>query len=175
MFKTLLTSWNSFNVHFAIFFTLCCIWQTVPKACVTPTNSNAHTSPVSSKVIDARHTLQIRTPSIVCNNCTHNHIKLGINVDNFSCKKKTALCFIVLWLGSTYCPKGHQKSHISNLFSWLQEDSSKMPRTTCKLKLAQPSELTMGSADTLLSWKIFRATMIGVSGDACGRKEQPKG
>ena len=50
-----------------------------------------------------------------------------------------------------------------------------MARTTCKLKLVPPSELTMGSADTLLSWKMFKATMIGVSGHACGRKEQAKG
>ena len=65
VFKTSLTSWNSFNVHFAILLTLCC--TTILKAHATPTNSNAHVSPVGSKVIDmcVRHTLRICIPSHV--------------------------------------------------------------------------------------------------------------
>ena len=63
--QTLLTSWNSFIVRFAILLTVCCTWLTVPKAHATPTNSNAHVSPVSSKVIEMhmKHTLRICTPS----------------------------------------------------------------------------------------------------------------
>ena len=47
MFDHSLPLTNSFNVHFAILltlFTLCCTWPTVPKACATPTNTNAHMS-----------------------------------------------------------------------------------------------------------------------------------
>ena len=55
VFETSLTFWNSFNVRFAILLTLChtycCTWPTVPKALATPTNSNAHVSPVGSKVM----------------------------------------------------------------------------------------------------------------------------
>ena len=35
MLKTSLTSWNSFNVCFAILFTLGCTWPTIPKAYAT--------------------------------------------------------------------------------------------------------------------------------------------
>ena len=67
MLKTSLTSWDSFNVCFAILLTLGCIWPTVPKAYAMPTNSNAQMSPVSSKVnkMCLRHTLRIYTPSIL--------------------------------------------------------------------------------------------------------------
>ena len=67
VFKTSLTSWNSFNIYFAILLTLCCTLLTVPKVRDMPINSNAQVSPVSSKVIEmcVRHTLQICiTPSI---------------------------------------------------------------------------------------------------------------
>ena len=66
VFKTSLTSSNSFNVCFAILLTLltlCCIWLTIQKAHGTPTNSNTR---VSSKVIEMRargHIPQIHTPS----------------------------------------------------------------------------------------------------------------
>ena len=69
VFKTSLTSWNSFNVWFAILLTLCYTWPTIPKPSATPTkyytNSNAHMWPVSSVVIEVyeRHTLRIHTPS----------------------------------------------------------------------------------------------------------------
>ena len=53
-----LTFWDSmnfFSVRFAILLTLChtycCTWLTVTKALATPTNSNAHVSPVGSKVM----------------------------------------------------------------------------------------------------------------------------
>ena len=46
---------NSFSVRFTILLTLChtycCTWPTVTKALATPTNSNAHVSPVGSKVM----------------------------------------------------------------------------------------------------------------------------
>ena len=63
MLKTSLTSWNSFNVCFAILLTLGCTWPTVPKAYAMPTNSNAQMSPVSSKVnkMHLRHTVNIYT------------------------------------------------------------------------------------------------------------------
>ena len=35
-----------------------------------------------------------------------------------------------------------------------------------------PELSLMGSADTLLSWKIFRATTMGVSGEAWGGGEE---
>ena len=41
VFKALLTSWNSFNVLFAILLTLLNMADR-PNTCVTPTNSNAH-------------------------------------------------------------------------------------------------------------------------------------
>ena len=52
-------SMNYFSVHFAILLTLhhiyCCTWPTVTKALATPTNSNAHMSPVGSKVMRCTH------------------------------------------------------------------------------------------------------------------------
>ena len=54
VFETLLTSWNSFSVCFAILLMICCTWPTVPKALAMPTNSNAHMLPVGSKVIEMR-------------------------------------------------------------------------------------------------------------------------
>ena len=66
VFKTSLTSSNSFNVCFAILLTLltlCYTWLTIQKAHGTPTNSNAR---VSSKVIEMRargHIPRIHTPS----------------------------------------------------------------------------------------------------------------
>ena len=38
--ETLLTSWNSFNLHFVILFKLHCTWPTIPKACANLTNSS---------------------------------------------------------------------------------------------------------------------------------------
>ena len=62
--ETMLTSWNSFNVNFAILFTPCCTWLIIPKAHTTPSNSNVHVSPVGSKVIEMCTRHKIRTFSI---------------------------------------------------------------------------------------------------------------
>ena len=51
LLETLLTSSNSFNVHFAILLMFSCIWPTVSNACATTTNSIAHAH-VGSKVIE---------------------------------------------------------------------------------------------------------------------------
>ena len=55
VFKPSLTFWKSFSARFAILLTLChtycCTWLTVTKALATSTNSNAHVSPVGSKVM----------------------------------------------------------------------------------------------------------------------------
>ena len=69
--ETSLTFWdsmNSFSVRFAILLTLChtycCTWPTVTKALPMPTNSNAHVSPVGSKVMRCTRGIHCeRTPS----------------------------------------------------------------------------------------------------------------
>ena len=58
VFKTSLTSWNSFNIRFAILLTLCCTWRPSQKH-VPRLLTNAHVQPAGSKVIEMcmRHTL----------------------------------------------------------------------------------------------------------------------
>ena len=62
--ETTLTSWNSFNVHFAILFPPCCTWLIASKPHTTPTNSNVHVSSVGSKVIEMCTRHKICTSSI---------------------------------------------------------------------------------------------------------------
>ena len=52
VFETVFTFWNSFNMCFTILLTLSLHMVDRLKACATPTNSNAHVSPVGSKVIE---------------------------------------------------------------------------------------------------------------------------
>ena len=68
VFETSLTFWdsmNSFSVRFAILHTLChtycCTWPTVTKALPMPTNSNAHVSPVGSKVMRCVRGIQYKS------------------------------------------------------------------------------------------------------------------
>ena len=68
VFETSLTFWdsmNSFSVRFAILLTLChtycCTWPTVTKALPMPTNSNAHVSPVGSKVMRCVRGIQYKS------------------------------------------------------------------------------------------------------------------
>ena len=52
VFETVFTFWNSFNMCFTILLTLSLHMVDRLKACAMPTNSNAHVSPVGSKVIE---------------------------------------------------------------------------------------------------------------------------
>ena len=74
------------QVQFAILLTLCCTWPTIPKACATPTNSNAHVSPVSSKVTEMCRTLKEFQEMGELSNTS-------LNARIWSFLKMTILCF----------------------------------------------------------------------------------
>ena len=131
VFEISLTFWDSlksFSICFAILPTLChtycCTWPTVTKALATPTNSNAHVSPVGSKVIGCARGIH----------CEYIHLvwELGLllPIEHFGtlpwgrgltsipsvCMLHASNKQVVDWALSDVLSKPHYRTHMLNTF-----------------------------------------------------------
>ena len=98
------------------FLTLCCTQLTILKAHATPTNSNAHVSPVSSKVIvmHLRHTAPICTPS---------HVIWTINVQQRRTLQQSRTSHRSAW-ESENCAQHQLQAPASQVYTRQQQGSS---------------------------------------------------